>query len=360
MWVYVADVDGDGYGEVYITGNTTIYALRGTDGSVIWTYPAGSTYGNIAIGDINNDGQHELITVAGGNLLVLRATNGTLLWSYSVGGQGNPVLADLDNDGFLEIVVATASGNVYAFRYSGTPYWNRNYGCGSYWGNLNSPTAGDINGDGMIEILFGCIPSSTSGRVYALRGTDGSIIWSYTGTVSGYQALSRKIGDIDNDGQVEVIVSGARYGSSPHLVILRGTDGRVKWTYVLDYFEGLSIADVDNDGCMELVSNCDFASSTFYIFDSPVPVSDCGVLGYDDPISVDEGKSKGLYLSVMGSRGGVIVETGKSAEVEIYNTSGRKVKVVRVIGKTFVDLKAGVYVLKVKDRPIYKAFVVKE
>ncbi len=62
----------------------------------------------------------------------------------------------------------------------------------------------------------------------------------------------------------------------------------------------------------------------------------------------------------MVSKGGVIVETGKSAEVEIYNTSGRKVKVLKVSGKTFVGLKPGVYVFKVKNRPIYKAVVVKE
>jgi outer membrane protein assembly factor BamB len=157
--VTIADVDGDGVGEVFVVGNN-IYSLRGTDGSVIWSRAGSSIFANVAIGDINLDGQYEVLTVASNTLYALRATDGMLLWSYSVGSQGNIVLADLDNDGYLEVVVGTgSSGNLYAIRYNGTLYWSRSLSCGSYWGSLNSPTAADINGDGMIEVLFGCRPS---------------------------------------------------------------------------------------------------------------------------------------------------------------------------------------------------------
>jgi len=356
--VTIADVDWDGVGEVFVVGNN-IYSLRGTDGSVIWSRAGSSNYANVAIGDINLDGQYEVLTVASNTLYALRATDGMLLWSYSVGSQGNIVLADLDNDGYLEAVVGTGnSGNLYAIRYNGTLYWSRSLSCGSYWNSLNSPTAADINGDGMIEVLFGCMPST--GYVYALRGTDGSTIWTYSGTHSGYQALGRKIGDIDNDGEIEIIVSGARYGSSPHLVVLRGTDGSVKWTYDADYFEGLSIGDVDNDGCMEVVSNCDFASSTFYIFDSPTPVSDCGVLGYDDPVKVEEeGNIGGVYLLVSPVKGGVNVETGRKAFVEIYTPDGRKVKGLEVDRSAFVELKKGTYIFRVKGHNLYRTVIVR-
>jgi len=356
----IFDVNGDGYGEVFVVGTSNIYALRGTDGSVIWTYPAGSNFANAAIYDINNDSQYELITVAGGSILVLRATNGTLLWSYSIGTQGNPVIADLDNDGFAEIVVAAGNGNVYALRNNGTLYWSWMSGCGSYWSSLNSPTAADVNGDGMVEILFGCMPSST-GYLYVLRGTNGSVLWSYTGTRSGYQALGRKVGDIDNDGELEIIVSGARYGGSPHLVVLRGADGTVKWTYDADYFEGLAIADADNDGCMEIISNCDFASTRFYIFDSPVPVSDCGVLGYDDPVGAAEKREvSGLYLKVEQFNGGIRIITGRDAYVDIYSTSGRKISSVKTHkGEYTLRLPKGSYVLKVRGFPLYRSIIVR-
>jgi predicted lipoprotein with Yx(FWY)xxD motif len=360
--VTIADVDGDGVGEVFVVGNN-IYSLRGTDGSVIWSRAGSSNYANVAIGDINLDGQYEVLTVASNTLYALRATDGMLLWSYSVGDQGNLVLADLDNDGYLEAVVGTgssSSGDLYAIRHNGTLYWSRSLSCDFYW-YLNSPTAADINGDGMIEVLFGCVTSGTSGRgyVYALRGTDGSTIWTYSGTRSGYQALGRKIGDIDNDGEIEIIVSGARYGSSPRLVVLRGTNGSVKWTYDTGYFvgfEGVAIGDVDNDGCIEVVLNGDYGSSTFYIFDSPTPVSDCGILGYYDPV---EGNIGGVYLLVSPVKGGVKVETGRKAFVEIYTPDGRKVKGLEVDRSAFIELNKGAYIFRVKGHNLYRTVIVR-
>jgi outer membrane protein assembly factor BamB len=354
--VTIADVDGDGVGEVFVVGNN-IYSLRGTDGSVIWSRAGSSVYANVAIGDINLDGQYEVLTVASNTLYALRATDGMLLWSYSVGDQGNLVLADLDNDGYLEAVVGTEnSGNLYAIRYNGTLYWSRSSICGSSMVFLNSPTAADINGDGMIEVLFGCRPSF-AGYVYALRGTDGSTIWTYSGTFSGYQTLGRKIGDIDNDGEIEIIVSGASYGPVPRLVVLRGTNGSVKWTYNADYFEGVAIGDVDNDGCIEVVLNGDYSSSTFYIFDSPTPVSDCGILGYDDP--VEDRNIGGVYLLVSPVKGGVNVETGRRAFVEIYTTDGRKVKGLEVDRSAFVELKKGTYIFRVKGHNLYRTVIVR-
>jgi outer membrane protein assembly factor BamB len=354
--VTIADVDGDGVGEVFVVGNN-IYSLRGTDGSVIWSRAGSSVYANVAIGDINLDGQYEVLTVASNTLYALRATDGMLLWNYSVGSQGNIVLADLDNDGYLEVVVGTEnSGNLYAIRYNGTLYWSRSSICGSSMVFLNSPTAADINGDGMIEVLFGCRPSF-AGYVYALRGTDGSTIWTYSGTFSGYQTLGRKIGDIDNDGEIEIIVSGASYGPVPRLVVLRGTNGSVKWTYNADYFEGVAIGDVDNDGCIEVVLNGDYSSSTFYIFDSPTPVSDCGILGYDDP--VEDRNIGGVYLLVSPVKGGVNVETGRRAFVEIYTTDGRKVKGLEVDRSAFVELKKGIYIFRVKGHNLYRTVIVR-
>ncbi len=59
----------------------------------------------------------------------------------------------------------------------------------------NSPTSADLDGDGLKEVLIGVPVVIGSGYVFAL-------IWSYSGPNSGYQANSRKIGDIDNDGEI--------------------------------------------------------------------------------------------------------------------------------------------------------------
>jgi hypothetical protein len=374
----IFDADGDGVGEVYVVGDS-IYALRGTDGSTIWSYPAsnsdGSTwseFASTAIADINNDGQYEVVTVgySGGSwrVIVLRASNGAFLWSYDVDYAGNPAIADLDNDGYKEIVVATKYGMLYALRHNGTLYWSRNMGYGSgdpTISSLNSPTLADLNGDGWKEIVYGQYDWDTIGwtgceypRVHVLRGTDGSTIWSYSGPCSGYQTHARKIADIDNDGQIEIILTGAGYGPSPYIVVLNGATGAVEWTYSGFSFEGLAIGDVDNDGCAEIVAvpDCCFATS-FVVFDSPTPVSDCGVLGYDDP--VEDRNIGGLYLLVSPVKGGVNVETGRKAFVEIYTPDGRKVKGLEVDRSAFVELKKGTYIFRVKGHNLYRTVIVR-
>jgi len=368
----IFDADGDGVGEVYVVGDS-IYALRGTNGSTIWSYPASGGFALVAIADINNDGQYEAVTVAnsGGSwrVIVLRATDGAFLWSYPVGSSGNPAIADLDNDGYKEIVVATYNGMLYALRHNGTLYWSRNMGFGSNAnniGSINSPTIADLDRDGWKEIVYGQYYLNlwglcSSSYVHVLRGTDGSIIWSYSGPCSGYQFQSRKIADIDGDNQLEIILAGAGYGPSPYIRVLNGATGAVEWTYSGLSLEGLAIGDVDNDGCMEIVAtpDCCYATS-FVVFDSPTPVSNCGVLGYDDPVKVgEEGNIGGVYLLVSPVKGGVNVETGRKAFVEIYTTDGRKVKGLEVDRSAFVELKKGTYVFRVKGHNLYRTVIVR-
>ncbi|MFZ8833031.1 MAG: FG-GAP-like repeat-containing protein [Candidatus Caldipriscus sp.] len=367
----IFDVDGNGVGEVYVVGDS-IYALRGTNGSTIWSYPASGGFAAVAIADINNDGQYEVVTVgySGGSwrVIVLRATDGAFLWDYTVGSQGNPAIADLDNDGYKEIVVATYNGMLYALRHNGTLYWSRNMGFGSNAsniGSINSPTIADLDGDGWKEIVYGHYYLTgglcSSSYVRVLRGTDGSTIWSYSGPCSGYQFHSRKIADIDNDGQIEIILTGAFYGPSPYIVVLNGATGAVEWTYSDLPFEGLAIGDVDNDGCMEFVSTPDCCGATsFVVFDSPTPVSDCGILGDDEELKVEEERNiGGVYLLVSPVKGGVNVETGRKAFVEIYTTDGRKVRGLEVDRSAFVELKKGTYIFRVKGHNLYRTVIVR-
>ncbi len=380
MWVNpvtIADVDGDGVGEIFVSSAYTTYAFRRSGGTftTLWTYPAGHSYGHgVAIGDLNNDGNLEAVfygynSSTGHRVRVLRATDGTLVWDYSIPSYGNVALGDLDADGYLEVVVKYQGGGVIALRHDGTVYWSRTISpCTyAYSGSLiNSPTIANLDGAGGKEVVIGCYYQRTT---YALRGTDGSTIWTYSGTSTGSQNSSRKIGDIDNDGQLEVLLTSyqngylACSGGCPHhLVVLNGATGAVEWTWnnPLGFgFEGLAIADVDNDGCMEIVLGPNSDGARFYVLDSPTPVSGCGVLGYDDPVKVEERSLVGVFLLVSVVEGGVRVETGNRAYVEVYTTDGSRVKGVNVEGSAFIEIGKGVYIFRVKGHNLYRTVVVR-
>ena len=374
----IADIDGDGIGEIFVSSNFTTYAFRGNS-TLLWSYSAGYFLSNVAVGDLGNDGTLEVVFVgwdgSSWKVFALRATNGNFVWSYPISNWGDVDLADLDNDGQLEVVVVYNGGGVIALRHDGSLYWQRTFTCTATYGpeprKLNSPTTADLNGDGLREIVIGCPNQLT---VYALRGTDGSTLWSYSNASTHSQSSSRKIGDIDGDGALEVILTSYHNGygdcssSSPcpnHLIVLNGATGTVEWTWnnpVDIGFEGLAIADVDNDGCMEIVVGPNSASggSRFYVLDSPVPVSDCGVLGYDDPVKVEEDRNiGGVYLLVSPVKGGVNVETGRKAFVEIYTTDGRKVKGLEIDRSAFVELNKGTYIFRVKGHNLYRTVIVR-
>ena len=123
----------------------------------------------------------------------------------------------------------------------------------------------------------------------------------------------------------------------------------------------MAIADVDNDGCVEIIvgPNSTTAGSTFYVLDSPTPVSGCGVVGGDEELKVEENRNiGGVYLLVSPVKGGVNVETGRKAFVEIYTTDGRKVKGLEVDRSAFVELKKGTYIFRVKGYNLYRTVIV--
>ncbi len=124
--------------------------------------------------------------------------------------------------------------------------------------NLNDDNGdGRVNEDDIPDVVFTTFTGSaygSPGTVTAIRGTDGSTLWSVT-SPGGYPIFGASgvaIGDIEGNGDIEVCVSG----QSVSVVCLHGADGGFKWSGGSEVrtYGCPSIADLDGDGFAEVIS----------------------------------------------------------------------------------------------------------
>lgn len=199
---------------------------------------AGYPYSIASIPDLDGDGVAEIIE-RGVNNGVSRIRVGATgnLWAVAGSvpcstveyGPAIAVVGDLDNNGLADF----AAGNLQSDSvcvFAGGPttgsgatlsvpsLWNRFGETGELFGTAVAP-AGDVNGDGVPDILVGAprifeenvFPGPTSalpGSVYVLSGVDGSTIDRIVGPAPliGFGAAVAALGDVNGDGLPEIAI----------------------------------------------------------------------------------------------------------------------------------------------------------
>ncbi len=178
---------------------------------------------------------------------------------------GTPVWADLGlTGGRKSLILGTTAGLLYVVNYNGSvaPGWPQQLPASV----SSSPAVGDLNGDGIPDIVVGFGGDSGDptnvGGVWAFR-RDGTVLWKRAGFnepgsnfplgVRGTPA----IGDVDGDGQVEVV-----WGSfDGHIYCVKGSDGTNKpgWPiFVRDtIWSSPALYDLDSDGTLEIIIGVD-------------------------------------------------------------------------------------------------------
>jgi len=212
--ITLADVDASsGKETVVMTEGGGLIAL-GADGHTLWER-AGSIapidwYGELApaAGDVAGDEVLEVLQLERGRISLLRG--GELLWSILTDDLlAAPSIVDLDGDGKGEIVVATRNsffGNaqVACMDSSGATRWSLALPQSAY--SSGGLCFADLDADGLPEVV---IPLNT-GELMAVEaaGSQPQVIWSNTSAAAGFNT-SALAGDLDFDGDVEILVGGA-------------------------------------------------------------------------------------------------------------------------------------------------------
>ncbi len=226
MDVVTAVYDPDGHG--------WLLALDGATGAEHWAIPGVRADTQIAAADLDDDGFIEIVAyVEDGHAVAFNAA-GVLAWTSSEAAapaeDGWQVLvADLEGDGSAEVIADTMilNGQTGTLRASLT--------VDTVTHQHRLPYVGDIDGDGQQEILM-------AGRVF---DADGVEIWySGEGVEDGVWAA---LGQLDTDDDAEVITLGAN-------LVLSDSEGTTlirSPTFARNWSGGPCVGDFDGDGAPE-------------------------------------------------------------------------------------------------------------
>ena len=279
-----ADLDNNGSVEIALCTKSDdtsqgVVHLWNANGSYVsgWSKTVGSPINSSpAIGDIDGDGDKEIIAAAYDPEYLDSPGIRQHIFAWHHNGAAvsgwpktndypsewsSPVLADLNGDGKLDIIVCGTKGNnarIYAYKGDGTviPGWPIDAN-----GKFEStPAVGDIDGDGQVEII--AITGGTEAKAYAWR-KNGITVSGWPRQLDGYgsQKSSPALGDIDLDGKNEVVIGITdEYGGAGQLgkVYVLDDNGAnlLGWPKYIgsEYVESSPcLADLDNNGDIEIV-----------------------------------------------------------------------------------------------------------
>jgi hypothetical protein len=286
------DIDGDGEGEVVVHSfffglSAAIWAFN-LDGSVVSGFPVeyGGPMKAPALADLDGDGDLEIISTmrngGGGDVYVFQG-DGSLLdgWPAAMDvfpGSG-PAVADVNGDGKPEIF-ACSYYQIHGFDPTGKVLPGFPYDPpGSETFNYTTPVLADLDKDGDLEILAGSNDEdSGAGQVNVLHH-DGTEVAGWPKTMGWSPWAPVSVADIDGDGWLDVATGETVLSPDPaNQIYAWDRTGKLLPGFPFGPIDAihtqLMIADIDNDGMVEL------------LYDQNLPISNLEAINHDGtPVS---------------------------------------------------------------------------
>ena len=172
---------------------------------------------------------------------------------------GNPVCVDLNGDGRNEIIQPSVDYLSFYWGSGKINVWSEDGNSPPNWpvtmegASPSSTAVGDIDGDGDYEVVVGC---EYDGAVYAYHAQSGQLVdgnWpAFVGGWSGYIAAPPVLADLNGDGVSEILVAlDMESRDTDGLLALRG-DGTYLWQRRYTSEGPISVADINKDGKPEI------------------------------------------------------------------------------------------------------------
>ncbi len=286
-----ADVDGDGKQEILIGttdqrgGNTGrpayIGAYNSTTGLPLWETPTGTPVNaSLVVANLDGQGDPEVIVAIGGStynnhhykggVRAYNARTGAFIWEWLSeddlphgNGDGfpdgvfaTPAAGDVDGDGDMEIAFGSWDRNIYMLDHRGREVW-RYHAADTVW---SSAAMADLNRDGDLEIITGAdISGENAGGYLWVFNPNGTVLFSKH--VPGAVYSSPAVGDLDGDNDLEIVV-----GSNKSTLNTNDPRGRIYawdhtgallpgWPVLTGAGQGISspaLGDIDGNGDLEI------------------------------------------------------------------------------------------------------------
>ena len=193
----------------------TAYKISDAPFQTLWSSPHEGKNLMALTGDVNGDGKLEVVKVSGDNLKVISG-DGKGLWTSTIPGVDS---------------------------YYGTGY-------------LRLDMLEDVTGDSIPEIFVSRKTAHTTGNIYVYDG-NGNLLKTLTRTVGADGNMyAVAVFDTNKDGTKTVLASlGTNFVGNPRgAVLVDYNTGTELWYYAAGNSIGDSIADLNNDGLMEITS----------------------------------------------------------------------------------------------------------